>query len=150
DGFLFVGNHLFLEFINTRPEMDGKPEELLNDWGSLIRWFHAADLMDSREGLTFERTWAGSNEARKTLRAMRECREEVRTDLFAWEKNGRVRTETLRDLNDLMSRHPMLTTIRSEARRLVTAQWFPVREPSNLFAPLANAAANLFSQVNPK
>jgi len=31
DGFLFVGNQLSLDFLNTRPVIDGKPVELLPD-----------------------------------------------------------------------------------------------------------------------
>lgn len=29
NGFLFVGNHRALDFLNTRPVMDGQPVELL-------------------------------------------------------------------------------------------------------------------------
>jgi putative stress-induced transcription regulator len=31
DGFLFLGNHRALDFLNTRPVMDGQPLELLRD-----------------------------------------------------------------------------------------------------------------------
>ena len=36
DGFLFVGNHLSLDFVNTRPVMNGQPVELLSDWNALL------------------------------------------------------------------------------------------------------------------
>ena len=39
DGFLFVGNHLCLDFVNTQPVMNGQPAELLSDWKALLRWF---------------------------------------------------------------------------------------------------------------
>ena len=41
DGFLFVGNHLTLDFLNTRPVQNGEPLELLSDFSALLRWFHA-------------------------------------------------------------------------------------------------------------
>ena len=45
DGFLFVGNHLALDFLNTRPVQNGEPMELLSDFGALLRWFQAAGLL---------------------------------------------------------------------------------------------------------
>lgn len=149
DGFLFLGNHLFLDFLNTRPEQDGKPQELVTDWRALVRWFRAAELISAREAVTLERTWAHSNDANKTLEAVREIRERLRKDLIAWEAGAPVRLESLQELNDLMSQHPMLTKVESEESKLTTVQWFPLRKPSDLFAPLAYAAANLFSNVNP-
>ena len=149
DGFLFVGNHVCLDFINTRPEVDGTSKELLRDWSSLLHWFRAAELIDSRDGARFERKWAHSSEAHKTLRATRDFREELRKDLLAWERSERVRSETVQRLNDLMARHPMLTRLRWTEGRLVTAPSFLLEQPSDLFAPLASAAANLFSELNP-
>ena len=32
DGFLFVGNQLALDFVNTRPVQNGEPMELLPDF----------------------------------------------------------------------------------------------------------------------
>ena len=149
DGFFFLGNHLFLDFINTRPEIHGKPQELLTDWSSLLVWFRAATLIDSGEGTRFERRWSQSNEAEETLKAMRGFRENARKDLLAWEKGATVRSATLHALNQLMSKHPMLTKIRREAGKFTIAQWFPLQRPGDLVAPLAYAAANLFSEVNP-
>ncbi|PYX60939.1 MAG: hypothetical protein DMG76_00995, partial [Acidobacteria bacterium] len=47
DGFLFVGNQLALDFLNTRPVQNGEPSELLPDFSALLRWFQAADLLNS-------------------------------------------------------------------------------------------------------
>lgn len=149
DGFLFLGNHLFLDFLNTRPEQDGNPQELLTDWRALVRWFRAAELINSQEAATLERTWAESNGANNTLEAVREFRERLRKDLIAWEGGAPVRPTSLQELNDLMSQHPMLTKIGSDKGKLTTVQWFRWRKPGDLFAPLAYAAANLFSNVNP-
>jgi hypothetical protein len=47
DGFLFVGNHLALDFLNTCPVQNGEAVELLPDFDALLRWFRAADLLSS-------------------------------------------------------------------------------------------------------
>ena len=49
DGFLFVGNHLLLDFINTRPVMTDEPVEMLPDGSALARWLGAAGLVNERE-----------------------------------------------------------------------------------------------------
>jgi len=50
DGFLFVGNQLSLDFLNTRPVIDGKQVELLPDSASLLRWLAAAGLLTKKPG----------------------------------------------------------------------------------------------------
>ncbi|HWC16134.1 MAG TPA: ABATE domain-containing protein [Terriglobales bacterium] len=149
EGFLFVGNHLFLDFINTRPQIDGEPRELLPDWDSLIAWFGAAKLLDSHQAARFERAWARSREAYKTMKEVWQFREKMRKDLLAWEGGASVPAHTLQELNDSMARHPMLMKIKSEQGALEIVPWFELRKPTDLFAPLARAAADLFSQMNP-
>ena len=45
DGFLFVGNHLALDFLNTRLVNEERPLELLPDTVSLRRCLNAAGLL---------------------------------------------------------------------------------------------------------
>ena len=149
EGFLFLGNDLCLDFINTYPELNEKPQELLTDWLSLMRWFQAADLIDSRQGRRFERRWARSKDAERTFNAMRSFRELLRKELLAIEGGVPiVGSATIQDVNHLMSQYPMLSKIKSEKDKLTMVRWFPLREPSDLFAPLAFAAANLLSKVD--
>jgi hypothetical protein len=49
DGFLFLGNQLTLDFLNTRPVQNGESIELLPDFSTLLRWFQAAGLLSSLE-----------------------------------------------------------------------------------------------------
>ena len=150
EGFLFLGNNPALDFINTRPAPNGEPQELLTDWHSLLRWFQAAELIDVREAATLERRWSRSVEAHKTLEAMRDFREKLRKELLSWEGGAPLRTATLQGINELLSRHPMLTKLNSQKGKLITTQCFSLQKPRDLFAPLAHAAAKLFSESDPK
>src|SRR5262245_22794921 len=85
DGFLFLGNHLSLDFVNTRPVQNGEPIELLSDFGALLRWFQAAGLLSSREMANLQRQSGESSAARRTLETMREFREKLRSEVFTWE-----------------------------------------------------------------
>jgi hypothetical protein len=52
-GFLFVGNHLLLDFINTRPVMTDEPVEMLPDGRALARWLGG---VGAGAGLSLEKT----------------------------------------------------------------------------------------------
>ena len=57
DGFLFLGNHLSLDFLNTCPVQNSEAVELLPDFDALLRWFRAADLLSSREATSLRQQW---------------------------------------------------------------------------------------------
>jgi predicted RNA-binding Zn ribbon-like protein len=148
DGFLFVGNQLTLDFLNTRPVQNGEPSELLPDFSALLHWFRAADLVTSEDVRTLQRQWSRTAKAQKTTEAMRELRERLRNDMLAWERGGSVPHCTLNELNKLMAERPMLTRLGVKGESCWTAQWFELREPEDLFAPLAHSAATLFATVD--
>ena len=150
DGFLFVGNQLALDFVNTRPVQNGEPLESLPDFGALLRWFQAADLLSSREVGSLQRQWGGSANAQRTTEAMRQLREKLRTEILAWEHSGSVRHSMLDEINKLMAEHPMRTRLRSSGKSHSTEPWFESRQPEDLFAPLAHSAATLFATVDRK
>ena len=66
DGFLFVGNQLALDFLNTRPVQNGEPMELLPDFSALLRWFQAAELLSARDAANLQQKWGESTRAPRT------------------------------------------------------------------------------------
>src|SRR5262252_8169446 len=85
DGFLFLGNHLALDFLNTCPVQNGEAVELLADFAALLRWFQAADLLSSGKAASLWQQWGGSAEVQHVVEAMRELRESLRKEVLAWE-----------------------------------------------------------------
>jgi predicted RNA-binding Zn ribbon-like protein len=145
DGFLFLGNELVLDFLNTRPVQDRKPTELLPDFGAVLRWLQAADLLDSEQVAPLERQWEGTTEAQKATEVMKDLRESWREEILAWEGGRAIRSQTLDELNRVMGMHPMLTRLTKSRTAYSTKLWFEVREPADLLAPLAHSAATLFA-----
>ena len=148
DGFLFVGNELVLDFANTRPVQDEKPIDLLSDFGALVRWFQAASLLSSAEAGRLQRRWGGTKRAEKTSQAMRELREKLREEILVWERGGPLRRSTVEELNKLLAEHPMRERLLAKDGEHTTQSWFEVREPEDLFAPLAESAVCLFAKVD--
>lgn len=146
DGFLFVGNHLALDFINTCPVQDGIPLELLPDFGSLLRWFEAAGVLKAREVAEVRRNASRDvSSAERTLREIREYRERLRKWVVSWRSSGTVPRGAVTELNQQMRRYPMLTRLDSEAGGLATTEYFSLDSSECLFAPLVNSAARLFA-----
>src|SRR5215468_10280342 len=90
DGFLFLGNHLALDFVNTRPVVKDEPVELLPDVLALLRWFRAAGLVDSSEFAALRQEWGESARARRLLESAREFREQLRNEILRYEEAGIV------------------------------------------------------------
>jgi predicted RNA-binding Zn ribbon-like protein len=148
DGFLFVGNHLALDFVNTCPVQNGKSLELLTDFRALLRWFQAAELLGSRDVASLQEKWGKSPRAQRTVEAVRELREKLRKEILAWEHGGAVHHSVVAGLNRLMLEHPMLTRLKVSGSTSSTELWFEPGSPENLLAPLARSAATLFASVD--
>jgi len=149
EGFLFLGNHLALDFLNTRPVQSGESMELLPDFSAFLRWLRAAGLISSGEVKNLWRKWGTSARARRTLEAALELRERLRKQVLAWEGGGTVHHATINQLNRLMAEHPMLTRLKGRGSARSAELWFEPRRPEDLLAPLAHSAAMLFANVDP-
>jgi predicted RNA-binding Zn ribbon-like protein len=145
DGFLFVGNQLALDFLNTRPLQNGESVELIADFHALVRWFQAAELITSRQTANLRERWGESDRARRTAEGARELREKLRREVLAWERGVAVHRATIEELNRLMADRPMRTRLRAARNGLSSELWFDPRQPEDLFAPLAYSAAILFT-----
>ncbi len=148
EGFLFVGNQLALDFLNTCPVQDGEPTELLADFGALLRWFQAAEVLSPGQVAGLSQQWEGSARARRTVEAMRGLRERLRKEVLSWEHGGTAPRTATDELNQLMAKHPMLTRLKRTGNTFSTELWFDPRRPEDLFAPLAYNAATLFASAD--
>ena len=148
DGFLFVGNQLALDLLNTRPVQNCEPMELLPDFSTLLRWFQAAKLLSARDVAKLQQGWGKSARAQRTLEAVRELREKMRKEILTWEDGGVVHHSTVDELNRHMADHPMRTRLKATGSASATELWFEPRQPEDLFAPLAHSTATLFANVD--
>ena len=122
DGFLFVGHHLALDFLNTCPVQNGEPMELLPDFSALLRWFQAAELLSARDVENLQQKWGRSARAQRTVEAVRDLRERLRKEVLAWERGGALHQTTTDQLNRLMADHPMRTRLKATGSAAVAAE----------------------------
>jgi predicted RNA-binding Zn ribbon-like protein len=148
DGFFFLGNHLALDFLNTRPVLNGAPAELLPDFASLVCWFQAAQLLTDSQAKRLHRQWGESANARETVEDIRQLRERLRKQVISWEDGKAIQPDVVTELNRLMNDHPMRTRLSNDGAPPTTELWFEPRTPKDLFAPLAAGFAMLFAEVD--
>jgi len=147
-GFVFVGNELVLDFLNTRPVEKGETLELIAGFDALLRWFQAAGVLNAQECKNLQDRWGKTAEAQKTTASMRELREGLRKEILAWEHGHAIGRSIIVELNRLMAEHPMRTRLTSDGGVYSTKSFFEVHEPEDLFAPLACSAVRLFTEVD--
>jgi len=148
-GFLFLGNQLALDFLNTRPLIGGEPVELLPTFTSVLRWFQTAGLLTSRQAATLRSEWEGSLRVNRFADDLRAFREKLRQQVVAWEGGASLNRSTASTLNRTMALHPIHTQLRQAGRSWVREFAFYPKTPEDLFAPLAHEAAKLFTDVDP-
>ena len=146
--FLFLGNNLALDFLNTCPVLNGEAAELLPDFDALLRWFQAAGLLSSGEAASLRRQWGESARAQHFVEAMRELRERLRKEVSTWERGSAVHLAAINGLNHLMAEHPMLSRLKAAGSASTMELWFEPQRPEDLLAPVAHSAATLFSDVD--
>lgn len=139
-----------MDFLNTRPVLEGKPVELLTDFAALLRWFQAADVLNPQQFNHLLRTSGGTTKAHKTTESMWELRESLRKEISAWERGEALSLSTIANLNTMMAAHPVRTRLTAHPSAYTTDLWFELREPEGLFAPLAYSAVRLFTEADPK
>jgi predicted RNA-binding Zn ribbon-like protein len=144
--FVWVGERLCLDFVNTEIVDAGDRVDLLETFGDLVRWCAAAHVLTPTEARTVARQWdgraAGHDALREAVRFRAALREMV--ERFA---DGRThaRQETLDAINEGMA-------LGGGGREVVrTADGYRVRArrsfhaPRQFLVPIAESAADLLS-----
>jgi predicted RNA-binding Zn ribbon-like protein len=149
DGFLFVGNHPSLDFVNTRPVMNGQPVELLSGWNDLLRWFRAAQLLFEPELEGLWPQWENRPEAEALVDRLRAFRESVRAAVLRREAGQGPGSKIVAELNLLLRAHPMFLELRRTGGGLERRRLFELRRPDDLLAPIADAAAGMLADLDP-
>jgi predicted RNA-binding Zn ribbon-like protein len=149
DGFLFVGNHPALDFLNTRPVLSGEePTELLPDFAALLRWFQAAGMLGPREAAGLRRKWGESERARRTLGSLHQLREKLRKEILKNEEGGDIQRGMVHEINQLMAEHPMRTRLTPREDGFKIEAYFDPHAPEDLLGPVAHSIAALFAGLD--
>jgi predicted RNA-binding Zn ribbon-like protein len=146
DGFLFVGNHLALDFLNTKPILDGQPTELLRDGAALERWLMASGIVRSRTARALVRGWRSSPAAQSIVQELIAFRERLRAAVLRLESGSPPKDAFLSELNLLLREHPQPVHLGKANSKVVLNLLFEPRTPEDVWAPIVAATAQLLAE----
>ncbi len=147
DGFLFVANRPILDFLNTKPVLADGPTELLSDVRALERWLIASGLVTSPKTKSIVRGWRHSTEATAFLEQLMAFRERLRETVVRIENGSSPADAFLAELNSLLLQYPRHTSLHKRDGRVIRETLFEPRKPTDLWAPIIDAAADLLSET---
>jgi predicted RNA-binding Zn ribbon-like protein len=147
DGFLFVANKPILDFLNTKPVLAGGPTELLPDVPALERWLIASNMVTSPKGKAAVRGWRQSPEAATFLKQLIAFRERLREAVVRIENGSSPTDAFLAEVNLLLLQYPRHTSLHKREGRVLRERLFEPRKPTDLWAPIVDAAADLLTET---
>ncbi|MDQ0061608.1 CGNR zinc finger domain-containing protein [Paenibacillus harenae] len=146
--FLFIGNHPVLDFINTKIAVDGKPVDLLETFPDALDWLYKAGFLNEKERVQFEQSWGNSDQGSQALEAARELRSALLTiiEICKSGENISVRQDYLETINDLLYDQVITTKLIYTDNGFVIKKRVKSQTPTDLLAPIAQSAMDLFSR----
>jgi predicted RNA-binding Zn ribbon-like protein len=149
DGFLFIANRTILDFLNTKPELAAGLTELLPDAHALETWLIAAGIVSSPRAKTLVRGWRDSAEAASFVKELTAFRARLRTAVMRIEDGSLPTDAFLAEVNSLLREYPRHTSLNTRDSKLVRETVFEPRKPADLWAPIVDATADLFTEEEP-
>jgi len=149
DGFLFVGNQLALDFLNTKPILEGEPRELLPNAAALERWLIASGIVTSQKERALVRAWRDSRKGEAFVQKLIAFRERLRGAVLRLEAGLTPGDAFLAQVDVLLKEYPQRTSVSKQGSKVVLDVFFEPRKPEDVWAPIAAATAELLSEVEP-
>lgn len=148
-GFYFVGERLWLDFVNTEAIENGDPVDLLGGFDDLMTWSVGAQLITAAQARELSRRWSGTPEAARAFTqavafraALRKMAERIAAG------RSPLPQATLDGINDV------LRARTGELELVRTSAGFEMRfrprfsEPAHLLVPIAESVADVVSRDN--
>jgi predicted RNA-binding Zn ribbon-like protein len=141
--FLFVGNYLCLDFINTEMVVAGQPVDRLSRFDNLVAWLVQAQTLDAKQAEEILGNWKSRPEAESNLKEAIKLRASLREMAERLVKGKTVPQSTMAAINEWLAHqtgHAELKRARGGFEKRFRAEF---REPAQLLWPVAESAADL-------
>ena len=148
DKFLFVGNQLCLDFINTEVIEDGKRVSLLVTFDDLIDWLTAANLLDAASAAEAKKQWDKKGIGTEVLAKAFDMRTKLREMAGEIIAGKSIEASTLAAINELLKLRQGYEEVVAGATHYHKKFQFTPTQPEHLLIPLAEAASDLLCNAD--
>ena len=148
DGFLFVGNHLALNYLNTKPVLEEGPREFLPDAAAFGRWLVAAGLVTSARSKSATRAWHRTSKAARSMKELRAFRERLREAVLRIESGSPPAESFVEEVNHLLAKYPRRSVLVRKRDSLVRQYPFEPDEPEAFWPLIGEAVASLLTETD--
>jgi predicted RNA-binding Zn ribbon-like protein len=141
-GFLFVGERVAVDLLNTVIAQDGRVRDLLAKPGDVAAWAAAAGVVPV--GAFTPSALSGEPNALRTFR------EALRRGLLGWRASGRPNRRLVALLNRHLARDAEVTEARLEGARLTIGRRSTSAPRDRLYGAVARSTAELLERGDPR
>lgn len=142
DDFRFVGEHLALDFVNTRTDEHGTITDGLASFGDVTAWLEAAGVLSSAQSRAL-RAFDGSRQATEALGAVRAFRDVLRAMLDEHRIRGTIEPRFVKAINERLDACGCARALVRDGDGYAVRVQYRFERPRDVLMPLANAAAEL-------
>src|SRR5574341_522914 len=141
--FLFVGNHVCLDFINTQLVMNERPVDLLATFSDLIAWLAQVHLLTKEEAKKIERQWGRQATETQTLEQARAFRVTLREMVERIAAGRPVPQAAIEAINDMLRYRIGYSQLIRRSGKFERGFQVESQDTNQLLGLLAEAASDL-------
>jgi predicted RNA-binding Zn ribbon-like protein len=146
--FPLVGNHLCLDFVNTKIMENGGPKDLLEGPADVAAWAVAVKLLDLAKAKKLAKLWQEAKNRDEFEEVLR-FRAVLHALVEAIAHSEPVTVSTVHAINSQLRRLNGYTEVLPLEEGFTKRFALDIRTPSHVLAPVAEAAADLLCYGNP-
>lgn len=145
--FLFVGNHVALDFVNTQMIVKGKLTDLLETFEDLVSWLVQAKLWSKAEServssrFNPEQTTSLLEQGKRFRAALRVMAERITT-------RKPITDSAVADINHILSLRPGYPQVVRIKRGFERRFHSPAVQAESVLVPIAEAASDLLCEID--
>jgi predicted RNA-binding Zn ribbon-like protein len=141
--FLFVGNQLVLDFINTQIVLNGRPIDLLATFSDLVAWLVRVHLLTGEEARKIEGKWGRQAEGIQTVEQAQAFRVTLREMVERIAAGRSVPPAAIEAINEMLRYRIGYPQLTSRSGKFEQGYQVESKEANQLLGLLAEAASNL-------
>jgi predicted RNA-binding Zn ribbon-like protein len=141
--FLFVGNQLVLDFINTQIVLNGRPIDLLATFSDLVAWLVHVHLLTGEEAKKIEGQWGRQAEGIQTVEQARAFRVTLREMVEQIAAGRPVPPAAIEAINEMLRYRIGYPQLTRRSGKFEQGYQVEFQEANQLLGLLAEAASNL-------